>query len=167
MPDSIQGAGHGERHRSDSSLPEPASWGQGTHSGENKCGTWREGLGRVGVYPNLGLRENLSEEEYFELRQGKKPPPSFTEGTAGTEGLSQEWPWIFQSTQRSSMGLTKGTSKSSERIPSNHPYFQNHFFMVFHEDDGMLAKPYSLGIWQVGFLPDIAFIFSTVPPTWH
>ena len=92
MPDSIQGAGHGELHRSDSSLPEPAPWGQGTCSGENKRGTWREGLGRVGVYPNLGLRQNLSEEGYLELRQGKKAPPSFTEGTAGTEGPRQAWP---------------------------------------------------------------------------
>ena len=32
---------------------------------------------------DLGVRQNLSEEEYFELRQGKKSPPSFTEGTAG------------------------------------------------------------------------------------
>ena len=92
MPDSIQGAGHGELHRSDSSLPEPAPWGQGTCSGENKRGTWREGLGSVGVYPNLGLRQNLSEEGYLELRQGKKAPPSFTEGTAGTEGPRQAWP---------------------------------------------------------------------------
>lgn len=58
----------------------------------------------------------------------------------------------------------KGTSKSSgERFLQIAPIFRTTFSWS-SEDDGMLAKPYSTGLRQAGFLPDTALIFSTAPP---
>lgn len=86
------------------------------------------GLGRGWVSTlDLGVRQNLSEEEYFELRQGKKPPPSFR-GDSRHRGPES--------------GMTLDLSKHPKVIDGANlkvlanplredsfklPYFQNHF----------------------------------------
>lgn len=108
-----------------------------------------EGLNAAGgsldLVVGLLTKEYLSWDERVRKDQG---PTSYTEQISGVNGPESRVDLDLPSATRRSMRLTKGASKSSERIQTAPHCFQYHCFMVVYKDDGVLSEPRGCRRWD-------------------